>query len=94
MEEPEKPPKRYLLIEKVGSAEENYISSVVIAVQSYAESLYQAAELNRTVKKAMWAATDLDEISGCRLNSDYNYTDKETKRYRYQAVFDVTYYEE
>ena len=29
----------------------------------------------------------------CELNGDYNFTDTETKRYRYQAVFDLTYKE-
>ena len=28
------------------------------------------------------------------LNSDYNFTDTETKEYRYQAVFDINYYQE
>ena len=35
----------------------------------------------------------LDDVISCKLNSDYNYTDEETKRYRYQAVFDIRYYE-
>ena len=38
-------------------------------------------------------AVTLDDVISCKLNSDYNYTDKETKRYRYQAVFDIRYYE-
>ena len=28
------------------------------------------------------------------LNSDYNFTDVTTKKYRYQAVYDLKYYEE
>ena len=35
---------------------------------------------------------DLDEVSACRLNSDYNFTDTTTKHYRYQAVFDLVFY--
>lgn len=92
MEEPEKPPKEYLLIDKIGSSESNMIQSAVIAVQSYGESLYKAARLNHTVKAAMRDAVTLDDVISCKLNSDYNYTDEETKRYRYQAVFDIVFY--
>jgi hypothetical protein len=34
-----------------------------------------------------------DNVSCCRLNSAYNYTDEETRQYRYQAVFDLYYME-
>jgi len=93
MEEPENPPEKYVLIEKIGSSEDNYISSAVIAVQSYGISLYETALLNEDVKKAMRKSVQFPRISRCKLNSDYNHTDTETKRYRYQAVFDITFYE-
>ena len=51
-----------------------------------------AAELNEQVKAAMEDLADLDEVSACRLNSDYNFTDTTTKHYRYQAVFDLVFY--
>ena len=34
----------------------------------------------------------LNSISKIKLNSDYNFTDTETKEYRYQAVFDINHY--
>lgn len=83
--------KEYVLIEKTGSGRIDHINRAVIAIQSYAETLYKAAELNEKVKVAMENITDLDEISNCSLNSDYNYTDTTTKQYRYQAVFNLTY---
>ena len=93
MEEPAKPPQKYIIIEKLGSSEKNRVSSATFAVQSYGESLYEAAKLNHAVKTAMRDAVTLDDVISCKLNSDYNYTDEETKRYRYQAVFDIVYYE-
>lgn len=93
MEEPEERCEEYVLIEKVGSSENDRIQSATVAVQSYAESLYRSAVLNDTVKRAMRDIIVLDSVSRCRLNSDYNFTDTETKRYRYQAVFDLTYYD-
>lgn len=93
MEEPERPDKEYVLIEKVGSDEENHIQRATITVRSYAESLYNAATLNEEVKQAMKDLIAMDSVTSCQLNSDYNHTDTETKRYRYQAVFDITFYE-
>lgn len=94
MEEPENKPASYVLLEKVGSSETNHIPVANIAVQSYGASLYEAAALNETVKNAVMDSIQLTEISAVRLNSDYNFTDTETKRYRYQAIFVITYMED
>ena len=90
--EPDDLPARYIIIEKTGSSVENHIYSATFAIQSYAPTLYHAALLNEAVKDAMQEIIWLDEISRCELNSDYNYTDTATKRYRYQAVFDIVHY--
>lgn len=85
-------PKRYILLEKTSGSRENYLNTSTIAIQSYAESLYEAARLNEKIKNLMYDLTTVAEVSKVSLNSDYNYTDTETKRYRYQAVFDIYYY--
>lgn len=92
MEEPEEKPIQYVLIEKTGSGKSNYIKRAMVAIQSYGASLYEAATLNEAVKEAMDNIIRLGEVSSCELNSDYNFTDPETKRYRYQAVFDLVHY--
>ncbi len=81
----------FVLIEKTGSSKINHVSTATMALQSYAPSLAQAAALNEEVKAAMERIVELDEIGGVHLNSDYNFTDTSTKRYRYQAVYVVTY---
>ena len=85
-------PNHLLQFAKMGSSEDNHIESATFIVQSYADSLYKAAALNEVVKNLMRASITQDAISRCKLNSDYNFTDTKTKRYRYQAVFDITYY--
>ena len=92
MERPEEPPNQYVLIEKTGSGKRNHICDATLSIQSYAPSLYEAAELNETVKTAMESAVILSEICRVSLNSDYNFTDTAMKQYRYQAVFDITHY--
>lgn len=92
-EMPKNVPNELYLIEKTGGNEENKIKSANIVIQSYADTLYNAIVLNETLKDAMLnGLITLDSISAVKLNSDYNYTDTTTKRYRYQAVFVVTYY--
>lgn len=93
MEQPTNPPGEYLLIEKVGGAEENRIDSAMIAIQSYADSLYRAAEINLAVKEAMRGIAALDSVSRAKLNSDYNFTDTRRKKYRYQAIYGIVYYD-
>lgn len=92
-EEPESPPKTYAVIGRVGGGMENHISRALITVRSYAPTLAQAAELNKQIKFEMvYGLPELPQIAGIRLNSDYNNTDPETRRYRYQAVYEITYY--
>lgn len=91
MEKPEKEPMRYALVEKTGSGEDDHIFTATIAIQSYAESLYQAAVLNELVKGAMYGIVKLNSIGKAKLNTDYNFTDTTKKKYRYQAVYDLTY---
>lgn len=91
MEHPEERPDTYVLIEKTGSRRVNYINHATFAIQSYALSMMEAAELNELVKAAMDELIVLPEISASSLNSDYNFTDTETKQYRYQAVYDLVF---
>lgn len=92
MEVPANVPDSFVVLEKTGDSSENRVNTAIVAVQSYAPSLYEAACLNERVKTAMDAATTLPGVAAVHLNSDYNFTDTASKRYRYQAVFDVTYY--
>lgn len=90
MEEIEEP--EYVLIQKTGGSKENKIFSSMFAIQSFADSLFKASELNEKVKDAMDEIVSCNEVSKCSLNSDYNYTDTTKKKYRYQAIFDLVHY--
>lgn len=88
----------YVLIEKTGSGLENHINRATLAIQSYSDSMYNAALLNNKVKEAMlgngttsYGIAELNTVYKCDVNSDYNYTDTTTKKYRYQAVFEIKY---
>lgn len=92
-EMPKTVPSKLYLIEKTGSSIDNKITTSTIAIQSYADTLYDAISLNESLKAVMLEGfISLESISGVYLNSDYNFTDTTTKRYRYQAVFVITHY--
>ena len=93
MEVPDDPPASFIVVEKTGGGETNQISNSTFAVQSYGPSLLAAANLNSVVKEAMKTLPTNPDVAACSLETDYNFTDTETKRYRYQAVFDITHYE-
>lgn len=82
----------YVVLEKTSSRQYNHLPSATFAFQSYAPSMFKAAELNEKVKEAVEKLIELDSIRGVSLNSDYNFTDVTTKEYRYQAVYDIKYY--
>ena len=90
---PGKDPAKYVVIEKTGSSKVNRVLNATLAIQSYGPTLYDAASLNESIKTIMEEAVSLDDISKVSINSDYNFSDPDTKRYRYQAIFDVWYYE-
>jgi len=88
----------FVLVEKTGSSRENFLNRATFAIQSYSDTLYGAMSLNEAVKEAMlgdgtntFGIAYSCDVAKCSLNSDYNYTDTTTKRYRYQAVFDLVF---
>lgn len=92
MEFPTNPSNRFLVLRKGDSSREDWLKSAMFVADSYAESLLEAARLNEMVKAAMDDLTDLEEISASRPAGDYPVSDTENKKYRYQAVYNITHY--
>ena len=91
METEQDPPGEFFLVEKTGSSRENQILRATFAVQSYAGSMYRAAEMNQMAIGWLDDLPDERDVFSVELNSDYNFTDVNTRKYRYQAVFDIVY---
>ena len=89
---PENPPERYVIIRKADSHREDFLCCSMMLARSYGPTLLAAAELNEAVVKAMKTITNDHRVSGCYCTGDYNFTDTVTKRYRYQAVFDIYHF--
>lgn len=94
MEKPKPAPDAYVVIDKTGSSRADRIETATFAIQSYAQSLYEAAKLNEKVKSAMETMPDsVSAVFRAALNSDSNFSDMRTKERRYQAVYHITYKE-
>ena len=89
---PANPADSYIVLERTGGGMEEHIRNAMVAIQSYSDSKLGAATLHETVLSVMPAIAEKDEIAACDINSEYNFTDTTTKKYRYQAVFDIIYY--
>lgn len=88
---PETHPEEFFVIDKTGSRTVDHICTSTIAIQSYGPSKLRAAELNEDLKTAMEGIIALDQIGGCHLDTDYNFTNIAKKQHRYQAVFFITH---
>ena len=82
------------MIEKTGTSKINFVYEATFAIQSYSTTLLKACELNEKVKQAMDSMIERSDIAKVSLNSDYNFTDTTTKKYRYQAIYTLTIMED
>lgn len=89
---PEVMPNEFFVIDRTGTARDNHIETVTVAIQSYARTAERAAELIEEMVEIMDTLTDGPGVSACRLDNVYMFTDTTRNRPRYQAVFDITHY--
>nr|DAM53587.1 MAG TPA: tail completion protein [Caudoviricetes sp.] len=92
-EVPKGMPERFITVERTGSQQLRVgLYQSTLAVQSWAMTKMEAAELSEKVCEALRFMPDEEADVSKSYGSDYNFTDVTTKRYRYQAVFTVTHY--
>lgn len=89
---PSDPDNRFVVLRKGGSERENLVDTSTFVADSYAESLLEAAKLNEQVKATLDSLTELDAVSCSKRGGDYPFYDTQNKRYRYQAVQNITHY--
>lgn len=91
-EVPEKPPKQFVVIRKGDERREDFLRCATMLARSYGGNLLEAMELSQRVLEAMDSFPENPKVSGSYCTGEYNFTDEETRRYRYQAVFDIFYF--
>ena len=94
LEFPKNAPDRFLVLKVENNPRENLLDSAMLVVDSYGASMVDAATLNTMVKRTLDDLVELPSISASKRGGDYPLVDTKNKRYRYQAVQNITYYEE
>ena len=92
MEYPEKPPENFVVLKKEGNPRENLLDSAMLVADSYGGTLLRAAVINEQVKAVLDTLVELPEVTSSTRGGDYPAFDTKNKRYRYQAVQNITYY--
>lgn len=89
---PANPPKEFVIVHKLDGGVTNHVNEASIYFESYSDSLQKAAELNERVQALLFESVSLDEISSAKLGGEGSNIDTNTKRYRYESVFNFYYY--
>lgn len=91
-EVPHDAPESFCTVERTGGGVNDRLRTAMITIDMYAASMVDVQDLNEDVLEAMDSLVTHDMVASCRLNSNYNDTDTQTKEYRYGALFDITHY--
>lgn len=97
LEFPKEISKQFVVFEVVDRQRNDFIDAVTIEFNSYADSKYNAASLDKLVRKHIENLITIPDISsvefgGGRSSGDSN--DSMAKHYRYRCYFNIYYYEE
>lgn len=97
LETPEENHDQYIVFEVVDREKENFIDAVTVEFNSYADTKYNAALLDKSVRKSIENMISISNITSVEIGSGRssgdNY-DSELKKYRYRCYFNIYYYEE
>lgn len=93
-EYPRNPADRFVVLKIDNNPRENLLDSALLVVDSYGPSQIAAAMLNSLVKPILDNLASLPQVSASKRGGDYPAFDSVNKKYRYQAVQNITYYEE
>lgn len=85
-------PDHFLVLDRTEGSRENQIVTGTFVANSYGPSKLATAMLHEKAKRAMDSLYSLPRIAGCNLIGDYPFFDTQHNRYRYQAVYEITYY--
>lgn len=91
-EKPANEPEYYVILQKTGSSHQVGLESSIFAIQSYAPTHYDAAVLNEEVMDVVEMLIENDLVTKVARNSSYPFPDTQTKRYRYQVVYEIYHY--
>lgn len=97
LETPKEDYEQYVVFEIVDRQRENFIDAVTVEFNSYADSKYNAALLDKSVRKTIEKMISLPEVNSVEIGGGRNSgdnLDSELKKYRFRCYFNIYFYEE
>ena len=82
-------PGRYLTVERTGGGESPFVSQPLFAVQTWAESRWEASELARKTADRIRHVTDLDDVADVAVLSITDFPAPDGRQ-RYQVTCQLT----
>ena len=86
---PQDAPPEFLTVELTGDSDTGYSTSPTFAVQAWSDTDANAGALSLRVMEAMRSYAYEPHVRKCSLNKRYEYPDPETRKPRYQLVYDL-----
>lgn len=88
LEIPKNMPEKFVVMHIVDRGRDNLINAVTMEFDSYADSKYEAALLDETIRDAIDTINETSDISFKFSNGD-NSNDTVFKKYRYRCYFNI-----
>jgi len=93
MEVPDDAPEEFYVIQFVKGECRHGLAEMSIIVQSYGNTMYRACTMSKDMEDALESLISEDYIRDISRNGSYPYNKPDIKQYRWQCLFDVSYYE-
>lgn len=90
LETPKTLPKKFIVFTLIDRGKENRINEVTLEFMSYADSKFEAASLDETLREAMEEIVTYPDIS-CRFGGGNDNPDNTLKKHRYRCYFNLYY---
>lgn len=88
LETPKTLPDKFIIFQRVDIGRENHIDEYTLEFRSYAESKYEAASLDETLREAMDDMHNTTDIT-CHLGGGNDDQDTTLKKYRYRCYYNL-----
>lgn len=91
MEQPAGRVSEYVVFYVTDRGKENHINMATVEFSSYADSKFDAAELDQDLRDAMEGIVETPEIFASKFGGGNDDKDNELNRYRYRSYFNLYY---
>lgn len=90
LEIPNDLPEKFIVFQRMDIGKENHIDAITLEFSAYADSKYDAALLDESLREAMDELHNTTDIT-CHLGGGNDNQDSVLKKYRFRSYFNLYY---